>query len=86
MRASVFLCVCMYLCIYYINIYIYIHGARWRIARVDAFRPEGAGFESRSSRHLGKVLHLQLPAAIRRVNSDTASIAVVGSISERLML
>src|SRR6218665_867563 len=49
--------------------------------RVDAFGPEGRGFESRSIRHardLGHVLHLQLPEAIRRVNSDTVSIAVVG--------
>ena len=32
------------------------------------------------------VLHLQLPIALRRVNSDTVSIAVVGKTSERLML
>src|SRR6218665_1993860 len=25
----------------------------WRIGRVDAFRPDGRGFESRSSRHVG---------------------------------
>jgi len=28
---------------------------------------------------------LQFPIALRRVNSDTVSIAVVGSASERLM-
>src|SRR6218665_2680834 len=28
-------------------------GALWRIGRVDAFRPESCGFESRSSRHVG---------------------------------
>jgi len=58
-------------------------GAWRRIGRVDAFRPEGRGFESRSSRQvgrdLGQVLHLQLPVSLRRVNSDTVSIAVVGS-------
>ena len=47
--------------------------------------PEGRGFESHSSRHtwdLGLVFHLQLPVALRRVNSDAVSIAVVGSSSE----
>ena len=33
---------------------------------------------------LGHVLHLQLPVSLRRVNSDTVSIVVVGSASERL--
>ena len=37
-------------------------------------------------RDLEQVLHLQLPVALRRVNSDTVSIAVIGSASERLML
>ena len=50
----------------------------------------GCGFESRSSRHVGtlhgQVLHLQLPVALRRVNSDTVPVAVVGSASERLVL
>ena len=35
---------------------------------------------------LGQALHLQLPVALRHVNSDTVSTAVVGSASERLML
>ena len=52
-------------------------------------------FESHSSRHAralkiayhpwnlgGEVLYLQLPVALRRVNSDTMSIAVVGSASD----
>ena len=30
----------------------------------------------------GKVLHLQLPVALRHVNSDIVSIAVVGNASE----
>jgi len=50
-----------------------------------AFGPEGRGFEFRCSRHardLGQVLHLQLPVALRRINSDTVLIAVVGSASE----
>ncbi len=34
---------------------------------------------------LGQVLHLQLPVALRRENTDTMSIAVVGSASERFM-
>ena len=47
--------------------------------------------KSRSSRQvgptdLGQVHHLQLLVALRRVNSDTVSLAVVGSSSERLML
>ena len=37
---------------------------------------------SATSRDLGQVLHLQLPVALRRVNSDTMSIAVFGSASE----
>ena len=36
-------------------------------------------------RDLGQVLNLQLPVALRRVNTDTVSIAVVGSASERLI-
>src|SRR6218665_2226697 len=55
----------------------------WRIGKVDAFRPEDRGFESLfrlPRRDLGQVLHLHLPVALRRVNSDTVSIAVVGSI------
>ena len=54
-------------------------GAWWRIGRVDTFRPKGRGFESRSSRHrrdLGQVLHLQLPVALRRVNSDSVNSCV----------
>ena len=54
--------------------------ALWRIGRVDEFRPKGRGFESGSiypqRRDLEQVLHLQLPEALRRVNSDTVSIAV----------
>ena len=38
------------------------------------------------SMDLGQVLRLLLPVALRRVNSDTVSIAVVGSASERLLL
>ena len=30
-----------------------IVGRVWRIGRVDAFRPKGHGFDSRSSRHVG---------------------------------
>src|SRR6218665_82296 len=37
-------------------------------------------------RDFGQVPHLQLPVALRRVNSDKVSIAVVGSASERLMM
>src|SRR6218665_1902623 len=37
-------------------------------------------------RDLGQVLYLQLPVAFRRVYSDTVSIAVFGSASERLRL
>src|SRR6218665_1686136 len=36
-------------------------------------------------RDLWQVLHLQLPVALRRVNSNTVSISVVGSASERLV-
>ena len=28
-------------------------GTWWRIGRVEAFQPDGRGFESRSSRHVG---------------------------------
>ena len=37
-------------------------------------------------RDLGQALHLQLPVALRQVNSDTVSIAMIWSASERLML
>ena len=36
--------------IYY---YVYNRGTWWRIVRVEAFRPEGRGLESRSSRYEG---------------------------------
>ena len=71
------------------NLAVYVYGVWWRIGGVDAFRPESPGFEShlnRSNSDLGQVLHLQLPIAFQHVNSDTVSIAVVGSTSERLML
>src|SRR6218665_951264 len=51
-----------------------------RCLRGSQWRTKGRGFEFRSSRHardLGQVLHLQLPVAHRRINSDTVSIAVV---------
>ena len=40
-----------------------VNRAWWRFGRVDAFRPEGRGFES-CSRDLGQVLHLQLPETL----------------------
>src|SRR6218665_2128167 len=53
-------------------------GAWWHIGRVDAFRPEGRGFESRSSRHIGTLSKL-----LCCVNSGTGNTrAVVGSASE----
>ena len=69
----------------FLQLPINIRGVWWHIGCVDAFEPEGRGFESRSSRHardLWQVLHLQLPVALRHVNSDRVSIAVVGSASE----
>src|SRR6218665_2207669 len=47
-------------------------GLKGDIGRVDAFGLEGRVFESCYSRHaryLGQVLHLQLPVALRVVNS-----------------
>ena len=42
-------------------------GHVWSIGRVDAFRPKGHGFDSRSSRrNLGQVLNSQLPVALWR--------------------
>ena len=32
-------------------------GRGWHIGRVDAFRPKGHGFDSRSSRHVGTFTH-----------------------------
>ena len=32
---------------------LFFVGRVWRIGRVDAFRPKGHGFDSRSSRHVG---------------------------------
>ena len=40
--------------------------------------------QNRISQQHTSLPHLQLPVALRRVNSDTVSIAVVGSTSERL--
>src|SRR6218665_2992411 len=42
--------VCMYVCMY--NCIYVCCGAWWGFVRVDAFRPEGRGFESRSNRHV----------------------------------
>ena|SRR6218665_685915 len=56
---------------------VLVFWAWWCIGRVDAFRPEGRGFDSRSSR---QVLHLQLPVAFRRVNSDTVSLLWLGAL------
>src|SRR6218665_3420727 len=36
-----------------VGLLIHKHGTWWRIGRVEAFRPEGGGFECRSSCHLG---------------------------------
>ena len=43
-------------------------GAWWHIGRVDAFRPKGPGFESRSSRHVGT-----LGKSFTYFNQDIAS-------------
>ena len=39
--------------IYFLSGYCIMREAQWRIGGVDAFRLEGRGFESRSSRHVG---------------------------------
>ena len=44
--------------------------------RFSALHPEGCSFEFHSSCYIGtfqQVLHLQLPVALRRVNSNTLS-------------
>src|SRR6218665_2945778 len=56
-------------------------GAWWLIGRVDAYRPKGRGFESRSSHHIGQVLHSPLPVALRRETS-TQYPCCIGSASE----
>ena len=69
----------------FLQLPVNIRGAWWHTGWVDAFGPEGLGFKSHSSRHpldLVQVFHLQLPVALRRVNSDAVSTAVVGSASE----
>ena len=50
----------------------------WHIGRVDVFGPVVG---SNSTLAVTLVLHLQLPVALRHVNSDTVSIAVVWSVS-----
>ena len=62
-------------------------GAWWCIGRMPFDRKVAGSNPALAAtyRDLGQVLHLQLPAALRRVNSDTVSIAVVGNVSERLM-
>ena len=62
-----------------------ICGAWWRFGRVDALRPKGNGFDSRSSRHvkdLGQVLPSQLPVALRR-EIPAQYPCCVGSASEQ---
>ena len=59
------------------------------LGRVDTlvdWRVMGSNPAKPPRRDLGKVLHLQLPIALRHVNSNTVPIAGVGSTSERLML
>ena len=56
-----------------------IYGAWSLNIRLGAFRPKRRKLKSHSSHHvhvardLGQVLHLQLPTAFQRVNSDTVS-------------
>src|SRR6218665_3621471 len=76
----------------YSNIYIHKH------KRAHTLVGRGGTLESRSlmvvgsnpalstTQDLGEFFKLQLPVALRRVNSDTVSIAVVGRASERLTL
>ena len=48
------LCICYVMfMLYYVYILLYYVGHVWHISRVDAFRPKGHGFDSRSSRHVG---------------------------------
>ena len=52
-------------------------GAWWHIGRVDAFRLEGRGIPLQPPpKDLEKVLHLQLPVALRHANSDTVYVQV----------
>ena len=52
MHVFVFVCVCVHLCVYIVCVCTIVLAWR-RIGRVEAFWPEGRGFESRSSRHVG---------------------------------
>ena len=39
--------------VFLMQIYVYIPVTRWRFGWDDSFQPEGRGFDSRSSRHVG---------------------------------
>jgi len=86
----------------YSGIWISLHGrCRYRVSRTlplwgvvahwlsQCLSTEGSQARialQPTRRDLGQVLHLELPVALRRVNSDTVSNDVVGIASERLML
>src|SRR6218665_157541 len=61
-----------------IQLYLWCVGGAL-VKSIDAFRPEGRGFETRSSRHVGYVVTPMIPLgksyrlAHRRVNSETLS-------------
>ena len=61
-----------------------VHNFFAGVVTVIALIGSVVGFESRSSRHardLGQVLHLQLPVALRRVNSYTVLLWLGASLS-----
>jgi len=64
------------------NIYTYA-GRVWRIGRVDAFRPKGYRFDSRSNRHVGPWASPSLAAAVALRREIPAQYpCCVGSASE----
>src|SRR6218665_1838742 len=73
------------ICATHIDLDRFVGGASWRFDKVDAFRQEGRGFKSRSNRHSWTLDKSFTCVALRRVNSDTVSIVVIGSASQRLM-
>src|SRR6218665_992373 len=49
------ICLCACLCISYAPVCESVCGAWWLIGRVESCRPDGRGFQSNSSRHVGTV-------------------------------
>ena len=76
---------CMSVRAYVIRMYVFIRCMYlWgmvRIGRHDAFRPEGRGFESRSSRRVGSLLYGPGASPSLRVASSASALKLTHSVN-----